>query len=115
MMSLLRTLNRFKRNRPQRFEMMRSGLGGLRDRMRPARNMMFGGNRQLNPFFNFNLPRKNMLLPPSIAEAEGRNMGNVGLLPDYMQPGGSGMPPVDLPTDEPISRSDIMPKQPINL
>ena len=89
--------------------------GGLSDFRNNMNNRgLFGGNRQINPFFNNNLPRKNMLLPPSIAEAQGRNMANVGMLPSYMQPGGSGMPPVEMPTDEPISRSDIMPRQSID-
>ena len=53
------------------------------------------------------LPRKRMA-PPSIAEAQGRNMANVGLLPDYMQPGGTG-----LPSDQSGGmRSDIMPRNP---
>ena len=69
--------------------------GGLSDFRNNMNNRgLFGGNRQMNPFFN-NLPRKNMLLPPSIAEAQGRNMANVGMLPSYMQPGGSGMPETD--------------------
>ena len=53
------------------------------------------------------LPRKRMA-PPSIAEAQGRNMANVGLLPDYMQPGGTG-----LPSDQSGGmKSDIMPRNP---
>jgi hypothetical protein len=56
---------RKRRNmRPRNMGMM-AGLAGLRDRMRPARNMMFGGGRQLNPFLGMNnLPRKNGFLPP---------------------------------------------------
>ena len=34
--------------------------------------------------------------PPTIEEAKGRNMANVSLLPDYMQPGGSGIPPMEV-------------------
>jgi len=49
----------------------------------------------MNPFLGMNnLPRISFL-PPSIAEAQGRNLSNVGLLPSYMQPGGSGMPETD--------------------
>ena len=68
--------------------------------------------RTVNPFMGAGimgglLPRKRMA-PPSIAEAQGRNMANVGLLPDYMQPGGTG-----LPSDQSgRMRSDIMPRNP---
>ena len=68
--------------------------------------------RTVNPFMGAGimgglLPRKRMT-PPSIAEAQGRNMANVGLLPDYMQPGGTG-----LPSDQSGGmRSDIMPRNP---
>ena len=63
--------------------------------------------------------------PPTIEEAKGRNMANVGLLPDYMQPGGSGIPPmevgapVDPATDrfnkaaEQLRSAAIMPRGPV--
>ena len=56
--------------------------------------------------------------PPTIEEAKGRNMANVGLLPDYMQPGGSGIPPMEVgapvdPVAEPANRSAIMPRGPV--
>ncbi len=77
---------------------MIGGLAGLRDRMRPARNMMFGGRRQLNPFLGMNnLPRKNRLLPP-LAELPPQPGGNRAFL--------------DQLTDQPIRNSDIMPRDP---
>ena len=89
-----------------------SGVAGLRDRMPRRRNMFFGGRRRMNPFLGMNnLPRMSFL-PPSIAEAQGRNLSNVGLLPSYMQPGGSGMPETDnrfadMPQPPEIQTSDM--------
>tara|TARA_B100001939_G_scaffold145429_1_gene126014 strand:+ start:1943 stop:2911 length:969 start_codon:yes stop_codon:yes gene_type:complete len=75
---------------------MMGGLAGLRDRMRPARNMMFGGRRQLNPFLGMNnLPRKNRFLPP-LSELPPQPGGNRKFL-DMIGGGAS---------------SDIMPKDP---
>ena len=75
---------------------------------------MRGGTpyRTVNPFMGGGimggmLPRKRMA-PPSIAEAQGRNMANVGLLPEYMQPGGTGLPS----NQSGGMRSDIMPRNP---
>ena len=111
-MGLFSRLLRRRRMNPRRTGLL-SGLAGLRDRMPPRRNMFFGGRRRMNPFLGMNnLPRMSFL-PPSIAEAQGRNLSNVGLLPDYMQPGGSGMPDLDITTDEPIRNSDIMPRDPV--
>jgi len=84
-----------------------------RDRFKNAGNMnrrimpsmfgrMGGGIGSMFPRFR----------PPTIEEAKGRNMANVGLLPDYMQPGGSGMPDLDITTDAPIRISDILPRDP---
>ena len=94
MMGLFSRLLRRRRLNPRRTGLF-GGVAGLRDRMPRRRNMFFGGRRQMNPFLGMNnLPRISFL-PPSIAEAQGRNLSNVGLLPSYMQPGGSGMPETD--------------------
>jgi hypothetical protein len=87
---------RKRRNmRPRNMGMM-AGLAGLRDRMRPARNMMFGGRRQLNPFLGMNnLPRKNRFLPP-LSELPPQPGGNRKFLDMF----GGG------------ASSDIMPKEP---
>ena len=93
-MGLFNRLMRRRNMNPRRTGLF-SGLAGLRNRLPARRNMFFGGRRRMNPFLGMNnLPRMSFL-PPSIAEARGRNMDNVGLLPDYMQPGGSGMPETD--------------------
>jgi len=97
MISRLNARNRFRnagnmnrRLMPNMFGRMRGGIGSMFPRFRP----------------------------PTIEEAKGRNMANVGLLPDYMQPGGSGIPPMEVgapvdPVAEPVNRSAIMPRGPV--
>ena len=86
-------------NRRNRFNNAQNMRGGVP--YRTVSQFMGGG------IMGGMLPRKRMA-PPSIAEAQGRNMANVGLLPEYMQPGGTG-----LPSDQSGGmRSDIMPRNP---
>ena len=78
-------LKRRKQMMPSRTGMLRRlrGLGSLKNRMRPARPIFFGGNRSLFPFSSIsNLPRRDMPLPPNL----------------------------DVVTDEPIRDLDIMPR-----
>lgn len=109
MMGLFKKMMRKRRNmRPRNMGMM-AGLAGLRDRMRPARNMMFGGRRQLNPFLGMNnLPRKSRFLPP-LSELPPQPGGNRAFLDKQTQPAFGkdrfGMPIVG-------RSSDIMPRDP---
>ena len=91
---------------------MMGGLAGLRDRMRPARNMMFGGRRQLNPFLGMNnLPRKNRFLPP-LSELPPQPGGNRAFLdPLIDQPIDANLGPIVGRGLNPIlGGSDYMPK-----
>lgn len=110
---------RKRRNmRPRNMGMM-AGLAGLRDRMRPARNMMFGGRRQLNPFLGMNnLPRKNRFLPP-LSKLPPQPGGNRKFL-DMIGGGASSdiMPQdpgfgVNLPKPRPIMPGVMPPQNPI--
>jgi hypothetical protein len=102
------------------FSGLRNSLN-RRNRFNNTQNMRGGAPyRTVSPFMGAGimgglLPRKRMA-PPSIAEAQGRNMANVGLLPDYMQPGGTGLPSADgtgpAPDQSGGMRSDIMPRNP---
>ena len=87
------------------------GIGAARARMNPQVPRRFSGGmfaklmqksrNQMNPNFGggffgkFKFPK-----PPSVEAAQNRSMGNVGLLPSYMQPGGSGLPSDSTPFDD---------------
>ena len=97
MLSTINARNRFR------------NAGNMKRRIMPSMFGRMGGG--IGSMF----PR---LRPPTIEEAKGRNMANVGLLPDYMQPGGSGIPPMEVgapvdPVAEPANRSAIMPRGPV--
>ena len=124
----------FFRNLMKNFRGMKNfnkarGIAAARARMNPRVPRQFGGGmiaklmqksrNQMTPDFGrgflgkFKFPK-----PPTVEEAQNRSMGNVGLLPSYMQPGGSGLPEDDTPFDDvidpvdpdPGASSDIMPK-----
>lgn len=110
---------RKRRNmRPRNMGMM-AGLAGLRDRMRPARNMMFGGRRQLNPFLGMNnLPRKNRFLPP-LSKLPPQPGGNRKFLDMFGGGASSDIMPqdpgfgVNLPKPRPIMPGVMPPQNPI--